>query len=264
MTKGNLKIARVSQSISDGLGILGFHEHEKCELSEGLIGRLYLKEYAQGRVSFAFSVSISSNRNLLITASIGINLEKLNELYLLLEQGNSNRLSYPYAMLAWSIGGSPEGFDPSPAYPGSFFFFPEQDFESELALVQSRLTNWTELAGQYLTKCAVFDFYRFYSFIDPGYRWRELVAILKLLRGEEYVGIQLLTDLVDESAGRRAAYGEYELSLRIPFYEPKRNARELAFHENLRANAKKLLKAGVFAELGRLFEVECPSDPAHP
>jgi len=253
MTKGIVRIAKVSRVISESLVDLEFQEIADSEMESGVPCKLYSMNHGRGQVRFAFSVVFSNNKAIFVVAKIGISVPELGSLYDLLEIGNPARIAYPHAMLAWSVGENSNPFDPSPFNPGNHFSFPEQGREAEIAVLRSRIPEWVNRASKYLTFQPFFEFYRFDSCIDKNYRWRELIAILKLLRGEEYVGMQLLNDLVDESSGRRALFGEYDMPM-FKILGLRKDEAELSFRENLRKNVQIAIKAGVFRDLSSRFE----------
>lgn len=240
---GKTKI--LDESISNALIALGYDLVGGCELYPGASGLKFAKSVADGQVVFAFASGVSNNHALFVTAKIGVQIQPLDTLLNVLQKDSLEQLAYPYSSLAWSIGENYPEFDPEPFHPGTQFAIPDDSIDSSLILLCKRLERWTNEALAFLTEIPVYDFFRFDARIDKSYRWRELVAILKLVRGEEYVGMQLLNDLVDEAAGRRAILGDYD----SPYFKNtglRRNEYDLAFREALRASARTAIKGGAF------------------
>lgn len=245
MTRRSAEVKAVDSALSKALYAEGFLSPVTSEISTVSTGTAVSLDCGVGSLTCAYSVARSTNRVLFVDLCLGLSCVTLSELFAELERGNSNKLSYPFALLSWSVGESRVGFDPSLEHLGMSFSFPEEDLENEISIVASRIPFWISAAKEYLVDGSVYDFYRFDTRIYRTYRWRELVALLKLLGGEEYIGMQLLNDLVDESAGRRPLGGDYD----TPMYRAfglRKNESELEFRDNLRKNAKRMIDDGTF------------------
>jgi len=179
--------------------------------------------------------------------------------------GIAEVLSTPYGLLGWGISdiGATQ-FDPAPERPGTEFRVSAPLLIDEISRLKWLVPRWLEDAESFLFARPLYDFYRYDLRIDKtAERWREMVAILKLVRGEQYVAYQLLLDLVAEAAGLRPGEGnEVEREL----YGLRKNKKELLFQQKLFSLIDVANGHGVFGqdsafhELGGIIEISREKD----
>jgi len=254
MNKNVSKKNVVDQRIANELLRLGFIEQEKCNLSQYNSARRFSTTVGLGSLVIAYYVAFSNSKTLFVNLKLGLDCDEFSSLIVKLGDGVVDELNLPYAALGWCVGetGATQ-FDPAPARRGSDFSFSDEMLDEELAVLESRIGVWARDAGRYLLDKPIYDFYRFEACVDFDSNWREMMAILKVLRGEEYVGVQLLHDLVDEAAGRRPHFGEYD-SVYFEVHGLERNEEWLGFLERLRSGVEESIKNGAFAEARRFFD----------
>lgn len=195
--------------------------------------RLVFKRNCDGGEStFSFGVFVSVNKTLFVRAAVGINSAELWALLKRAIPGIANVIAAPYALLGWGISDiGTTRFDPSPSCPGTEFCVSSPLKDSEIVHLSELIPSWLSDSESYLTKLPIYDFYRFDCRIDKTVeRWREMVALLKLLRGERYVAYQLLLDLIAEADGRRPEEGD-EMVRKL--HGLRKNKKELVFQEEL-------------------------------
>jgi len=213
--------------------------------SGGIFRKNYKRKTHNGDLVFSYGVYFSSSHNLFVRSSVGLNdylvISLLNELSPTL----ATELSSPYATMGWGIADTgAQGFEPSPSRPGADFLVPENSMVLAIERLRELVPLWLSEVEQYLWKRPIYDFYRFDDRIDKiEGRWREMLAIMKLLRGERFVANQLLLDLVAEAAGRRPEEGN-ESDLVV--YGRRKDKKELDFQKKLVACISKADGNGIF------------------
>ena len=254
MTKKVSVIKLVDQHISAELLRIGFNEKVSCRLFEHNVARHFSISHGYGTVEVAYYVALSNSKAPFAAIRYGIDCHVFRRLLLTLGNGMAEILTLPYAALGWSVGETGTlHFDPELSRSGFHFDLSEEAIGYEIGIIVKRLDAWFRETRSFLYEKPFYDFYRCESYIDGASRWREMTAILKILRGEKYVGIQLLHDLVDEAAGRRPHLGDYD-SWVYKIHGLRRNERELDFTERLRSGVRASIANGAFAEARQFFD----------
>ena len=239
------EMARSKSTIDNALGRDGFSEGASCAMPDGTRLSSFKKAFVNGELSFLFGVFRSARGSLFVRLKVGVTSFVLEDVFGFLGPEIRKYLCPSYAQLGWGIGDAgASGFDPSPDWGGSEFVIPTQRLDESLALVSNRIPIWAAEAGRYLSIIPIYDFYRFDARIDAE-GWREMIAVLKVLRGENYVGLQLLRDLVDEAAGRRPLFGDFE-SAYYKAFGLRRDDEALNFFNSLLSRVRDGIDSGVF------------------
>jgi hypothetical protein len=257
--KKSSRASDLNEIIEQDLERSGFSFHSTHDFGQGTVGKVLRREFSLGEIRFGYCAYLGGgSRSLTLNSRLGLVTSFTKKLFDKLENGHPESLRFSLADVAWSIASSFPKFDPSPFHPGNEFALPEINIDEEIALIRTRLPNWISLLEGHAGPLLL-DVYSSEKSILYESRWREQIAVFKLLNGESYVGEQLMIDLRDEAAGRRVRMGNYELSLKLPYLAPKLNEKELEFQSNLLANARAMIKNGAFSRLRDEIESSSPN-----
>ncbi len=231
MATKNKKVQAVKALLDGMMHEIAFVKKRTYEECTGVVHDVYSRDHPNGEVVLAIGCAYSNSRNLFISAKIGLNVPLLIDLLDDVKLGLSRDLANNQILLSWGISDTcAEGFDPSPERPGTEFVLSDPLESSELQFLQLKVPLWINQVEAYLHARPLYDFYKYHNYIDQSGRWREMVAILKILAGERYVGNQLLLDLKAEAAGERPPMGT-EWWAKV--YVLKKNEAEHAFQTEL-------------------------------